>query len=216
MLIAGIDEAGRGPALGPMVLAIATIKKSDEERLFEIGVKDSKLLSPEKRTEQFSQIKKALYEYSTVHVTAKEIDKLRLRKSLNEIEAMKIGYLLNKLKQKPDVVYVDAPDPIASKFADRIWNYITFETRIKSEHKADVKYPVVSAASILAKVERDLEIENLSHKYGKMGSGYPHDPTTIEFIKKWINEKKSLPDFARKSWQTNINLMDSKFQKKLF
>lgn len=215
MLIAGIDEAGRGPALGPLVMAVACISKENENKLIEIGVKDSKLLSLQQREIQLPQIKKVLHEFEIIKIEASEIDELRNRQNLNEIEAMKAGHLLNSLKVKPDVVYVDAPDVIAHKFGARIEKYISFPVEIKSEHKADINYPIVSAASIIAKTTRDNEIKKLSEKYGEMGSGYPHDPVTINFINKWTSEKGELPPFARASWDTNKKILDNQFQSKL-
>ncbi len=215
MLIAGIDEAGRGPALGPMVLSVATIEKKDEEKLKKLGVKDSKLLKAAERERQCTVLGKLLHEFHSVSLEASEIDLLRDRKSLNEIEAMRIGYLLNKLRKKPKVVYVDSPDPIAKNFGKRIEKYISFGITIKAEHKADTTYPIVSAASIIAKVERDAAIQRLCRKYGKLGSGYPHDPDTIAFLCNWVKKNKSLPDFARKSWETSKNVEIKVFQKKL-
>jgi len=215
MLIAGVDEAGRGPALGPMVLGIASIEKKDEGKLRKLGVKDSKLLNVRERQRQCLKLPEMLHEFKTVKVEAREIDKLRDRKSLNEIEAMRIGFLLNELKDKPDIVFVDAPDVIAENFAKRIRKYISFNIEIRSEHKADVKYPIVSAASIIAKVERDSAIEKLCKRYGNVGSGYPHDPDTIAFLCNWVKKNKKLPGFARKSWETSKNVEDSVFQKKI-
>lgn len=216
MLIAGIDEAGRGPVFGPMVLAVCCIQKKDEEKLIELGVTDSKLLSPKERERQFTEIKSIASAFSSVHVSAKEIDVLRNRKSLNEIEAMRIGMLLNNLKEKPEMVFVDSPDSIEKNFTLRIRNYLSFDCIIKSEHKADLNYPVVSAASIIAKVERDNEIKKLAEKYGAIGSGYPGDEVTVKFLKNWMEENNSLPDFARNSWDTSRRALDKKFQKKLF
>lgn len=215
MLIAGIDEAGRGPAVGPLVLAVAVIEKRDEDELLKIGVKDSKQLSEKQRNAQFGKIKGALSEFATIHILPEEIDSLRDRKSLNEIEAMKIGALLNGLKKRPSVLYVDAPDVIEENFAERIRKYVSYDLAIKSEHKADVNYPIVSAASIIAKVERDAEIEKLSKEHGEMGSGYPHDERTIKFLEKWLEKNKALPKFARASWDTNKTLIDRRMQRKL-
>jgi ribonuclease HII len=216
MLIAGIDEAGRGPCFGPMVLAVATISKEKETELLEIGVKDSKLLSPEQRAEQFPKIQKAVHEYATCHIAPKELDALMDWKSLNEIEAMKIGLLLNNLKQKPAIVFVDSPDIIQDNFGKRIKKYLTFETILKTEHKADVNYPITSAASVLAKVERDLAIEELAHEFGAIGSGYSHDPTTRDYLFNFVKQNKCLPPFCRKSWDTSRQALDSSLQQKLF
>ena len=215
MLIAGIDEAGRGPCLGPMVLAIATIEKKDEDKLLDIGVKDSKLLSPVERTRQFKELKKVIKEFKFVSISAKEIDFLRARKSLNEIEAMRAGLLLNRLKKKPKIVFVDSPDTLQENFGKRIEKYLDFETILKTEHKADVNYPIVSAASIIAKVERDKAIDKIAKKYGKIGCGYSHDSETIEFLKKFVAKHKALPEIARKSWITSQNILNNEFQKKL-
>ncbi|MCR4335983.1 MAG: ribonuclease HII [archaeon] len=215
MLIAGIDEAGRGPCLGPLVMAVTLIEKKDEEKLIELGVKDSKELSPKERERQFGEIKKIVKEYHTSHAEPEEIDELMLRKSLNEIEAMHAAKLLNKLKTKPAVVYVDSPDTVMEEFGKRIKKYITFPVKIISEHKADSNYPIVSAASILAKVERDDAIKKLSAKFGEVGSGYPGDALTIKFLKNYLFEHNRFPTFARKSWQTIKNLEAEKFQTKL-
>src|SRR3989338_588062 len=112
MLIAGIDEAGRGPCIGPLVISVACIEKRDEEKLIELGVKDSKLLSARERERQFRELKKILKEFRFVRIEAEEIDSLRDRKSLNEVEAMRVGELLEGLEEKPEVVYVDSPDVI--------------------------------------------------------------------------------------------------------
>ncbi|MDD5163263.1 MAG: ribonuclease HII [Candidatus ainarchaeum sp.] len=216
MLIAGIDEAGRGPVLGPMVLAVASIEKSQEELLIEIGVKDSKLLTKNQREEQLGPIKKALLEFATIKISPLEIDSLRTWKSLNEIEAMRIGALLNGLKEKPEIVFIDSPDIKQENFGKRIKKYINFETILRTEHKADINYPIVSAASIIAKTERDSAIAELAEKAGcTIGSGYPHDPETICFLNDCMKKNNQLPDFARKTWQTSQGMLDKKFQKKL-
>ena len=216
MLIAGVDEAGRGPALGPMVIAVAVIEKDDEEQFVEMGVKDSKLLTRDQRNEYFPKIKAMVKEYGSVHIEAMELDELMERKSLNEIEAMKIGKMLNELKIKPELVFVDSPDFVESNFGERIQRYLNFKTQIRSEHKADINYPVVSAASVIAKVERDFVIDKLAEEFGFMGSGYSHDVNTIKFIESWLNTHGSLPFFARKQWQTNKNILNKKYQTKLF
>ncbi len=218
MLIAGIDEAGRGPAIGPMVLAAALVDSEKEIILQELGAKDSKVVPVEERERLYPLLKKHLQDYETVHLHPKEMDGLMEHHSLNEIEAMKVGFLLNSFKTKPDLVYVDSPDPMAHHFAKRIQNYLSFPTKIIAEHKADVNYPVVSAASILAKVERDLEIQKLQkkfQKFGNIGSGYAHDDRTISFLRAYLKTHQRLPECARTKWDTNVRLLDERFQTKL-
>lgn len=219
MLIAGVDEAGRGPAIGPMVLAVAVISSEKEDILFELGARDSKLIPPLERERLYPLMRQTLSHYSTYHLSAFEMDELMDYDSLNEIEAMKIGALLNDLPARPDLVYVDSPDPLAGNFARRIENYISYHPKIVAEHKADVNYPIVSAASILAKVERDEVIKKLQKKYtsfGDIGSGYSHDERTISFLKNYLNTYQKLPECARQKWGTNIRLLDSRYQTKLF
>lgn len=219
MLIAGVDEAGRGPAIGPMVLAVAVVSSEKEDVLHELGARDSKLITEPERMRLYPLMKQNLSHFATYHLSAPEMDALMERDSLNEIEAMKIGALLNDLPEKPELVYVDSPDPLASNFARRIENYISYKPKIIAEHKADVNYPVVSAASILAKVERDDVIKNLQKQYdsfGDIGSGYSHDERTISFLKKYLSMHQTLPECARQKWGTNVRLMDARYQTKLF
>jgi len=215
MIIAGVDEAGRGPVFGPLVLGIALIEKKKEDTLLDIGVKDSKQLTAQQRNVCLKHLVKMLYEFSTTALSPQEIDSLRDRRSLNEIEAMRIGFLLENLNKKPEVVYIDSPDNISGNFAKRVKKYISFNCVIKAEHKADSRYPIVSAASIIAKVERDKHIENLSKQYGSIGSGYPSDEKTIAFLRNWVKKFGSLPPFSRRSWNTSKNVLDEFFQKSL-
>ena len=216
MLIAGVDEAGRGAVLGPLSIGVAVVEKGAEEQLVEIGVKDSKLLTVQQRLNALQLLPTYTKETNYTLIPSEELDLLMDRKSLNEIEAMRMGFLLNNLRFKPDVVYLDAPDPIAHNFTKRIKKYISFNPVIKSEHKADLNYPVVAAASIVAKVNRDRAIDELALEYGSLGSGYPHDERTIAFIKKYLKEHKKLPSFARRKWDTSRRLLNEEFQQKLF
>ncbi len=215
MLVAGIDEAGRGPVVGPLVMAVACIEKKDEQLLADLGVKDSKQLAKKKREELFPKIQKTVHSFNIAKVTAKELDALMERHSLNEIEAMVAGQLLNSLEKKPKIVFVDSPDILQENFGVRIKKYISFEVKINSEHKADVNYPIVSAASVLAKVVRDNEILELEKVFGKIGSGYSHDEQTITFLKKYLQMNNSFPEIVRKKWLTAQNLLEEKFQKKI-
>ena len=212
--IAGIDEAGRGPVIGPLVMAGVKIKRDKEKKLTEIGVKDSKLLSPSMRKKLFDKIKKISDDVFVVKINPKEIDETLFgdESNLNLLEAEKIAFIVNKLK--PDKVYIDCPSVNIEKYKKTLVGMIKTKTDIVLEHKADVKYAVVSAASIIAKVIRDNEIKEIEKRIGKkIGSGYPSDPITQEFLEKYSEKYK---DIFRKSWKTYTNIVKKKMQKKLF
>jgi ribonuclease HII len=204
MLIAGVDEAGRGPVIGPLVIAGVSIDKDDLPKLVELGVKDSKLLSPQRRETLSSQIKEVALNCHVVWLSPPEIDRVveskRKLHKLNRLEAQAMARTITVLK--PDVAYVDASDILAARFAEHIAENLSFNPKIISEHKADLKYPIVSAASIIAKVERDKAISYLQKKHGNIGCGYPSDQNTIKFLQDWIRKFGSYPDFVRKSWKT--------------
>jgi ribonuclease HII len=204
MLIAGVDDAGRGPVIGPLVITGVLFEEAELPKLVDIGVKDSKLLSPKKRETLAPQIKAMALIHHTVWLSPAEIDRVveskRKLHKLNRLEAQAMAKAIAILK--PDIVYVDAADILAERFAEHIAESLTFSPKIVSEHKADVKYPVVSAASIIAKVERDKAICQLQKKHGNIGCGYPSDPNTIKFLETWIRKFGSYPDFVRKSWKT--------------
>jgi ribonuclease HII len=204
MLISGVDEAGRGPVIGPLVIAGVLFDEKDLPKLTELGVKDSKLLSPQKRETLATQIRKTALICHTVWLSPAEIDcvvesKRRLHK-LNRLEAQAMAKVIAILK--PDTVYVDASDILPDRFAEHIAENLSFTPKMVCEHKADANYPIVSAASILAKVERDKAISKLQKKHGNIGCGYPHDPNTINFLEIWIRKFGDYPDFVRKSWKT--------------
>ena len=205
MLISGVDEAGRGPVIGPLIVAGVSIEETDLAMLVDIGVKDSKLLSPQRRETLASQIKELAHNWHIVSLSPAEIDrvvesKIKLHK-LNRLEAKAMASVIAVLK--PDIAYVDASDVIAERFGEHIAENLNFKIKIVSEHKADKKYPVVSAASILAKVERDKVIFQLQQKHGNLGCGYPSDSKTIKFLEQCIRKFGSYPDFVRKSWKTS-------------
>ncbi len=214
MLIAGIDEAGRGPVIGPMVMSIVLIDSKYSDKLKKNGVKDSKLLNREERDELYLEIKKLAKEIHSIKINANDIDKKRLKMSLNEIESKISIELINKLKNIPAKIFIDCPQTSTEKYKDKIYAYLENHSELIVENKADFNYPVVSAASIIAKVERDNELTKVEKKYNlKLGCGYPHDKDTL----KAINElEKVNPNFIRKSWQTYIDLKNKDKQKTLF
>jgi len=209
-MISGVDEAGRGSVIGPLVIAGVSINEKDLPKLIDIGVKDSKLLSPCRREELSIKVKDLALIYHVVFLSPGEIDivvesKRRLHK-LNRLEAKAMAKVITILK--PDVIYVDASDVLADRFGEHIAENLNFKPKIISEHKADLTYPIVSAASIIAKVERDEVISQLQNKHGNIGCGYPSDPNTIKFLENWIIRFGSYPDFVRKSWKTAKRLKD--------
>jgi ribonuclease HII len=221
MLIAGIDEAGRGPCFGPMTIGITVMEKENEKELKHLGVKDSKEILPNKRKSLIEVIKNHIIEHKVLIIDPIEINDLMAQHSLNEIEAMKIADLINGLKQKPEIIYIDSPDALKGAFEKRIRKYLhkKFEkTKIVAENKADSNYVVVGAASILAKVKRDEEIENLCEKYGDFGSGYPSDPKTKKYLADYVEKNRKLPPFSRIFWSTCIKALEQigTTQQKLF
>jgi ribonuclease HII len=197
-MIAGIDEAGRGPVIGPMVFAGVAVE--NDTLLKKLGVKDSKRHSPARRRKLAEEIKK-IAEYETLIITAEEIDEKRKTVTINDIEVEGFAEIIKRLK--PSIVYADAADVDEERFKNDILRKLDFEVEIISKHKADDIYPVVSAASIIAKTTRDYEIEKIKEEIGvDFGSGYPSDVRTITFIEGWVKEKGCLPPHTRKSWKT--------------
>jgi len=206
-IICGIDEAGRGPVLGPMVICGVCYFETDLKLLDEIGVKDSKKLTPIKRSKLAKIIKDQCYDYTTIVVSAQEIDEREKKRiTLNKLEEIKMAEIIETLK--PKITYIDAADVNEARFGNSIKKLLKFSTtKIISKHKADDLYPIVSASSIIAKVTRDNIIEELKKIYGELGSGYPSDMRTLKFLREWIKEKKKSPPFARKSWETTKNII---------
>jgi ribonuclease HII len=220
MLVCGVDDAGRGPVIGPLIIAGVLIDEKELDRLKSLGVKDSKLLSPARRSQLAPEIVKIAVSHHVVSLSPIEIDEVvkmggRLHR-LNRLEAHAMAKVITALR--PDVAYVDASDVLPQRYADHIAEKVPFEVKIVSEHKADRTYPVVSAASIIAKVERDKAVAELTKAYGKMGSGYLSDPETITFLENWIKAHGAYPEFVRKSWAPakKIEAAHSIFQKRLF
>lgn len=211
--ILGIDEAGRGSVIGPMMIGGVLIDEEDHVRLRALGVKDSKLLTPEKREELYPKIKKIAKDHVVLKVSAKEIDSLRKISNLNKIEAEKMAEIIRAMKA--DKAYIDAPQVSTEKFKNILLTLAKNHTEIIAENKADVKYPVVSAASILAKVERDREVERIKKLVGfDFGVGYSHDSRSIEFVAKSLKDGKNL-EYIRHSWSTVDGLKNKKEQKTL-
>lgn len=214
VLVAAIDEAGRGPVLGPLVICGILIEENKAKDLKSLGVKDSKLLTPMQRESMFEKIKKAVKDHKTIIIEPKEIDSAvesGKKTNLNWLEADKTVEILNQLK--PGKAYIDCPSTNIKKYGDYLKRLLKKEIELIIEHKSDTIHVETGAASILAKVTRDREIKKIRKKIRQnIGSGYPSDPITQEFIKK--NYKK-YPEIFRKSWATYKALAGSENQKKI-
>jgi ribonuclease HII len=204
MLVGGVDEAGRGCVLGPLAVAGVSVDSGRMQELADLGVKDSKLLSPSQRESLYPEIVRICKGVEVSRIPPNMIDRYVSRgkkyRRLNYLETIHMAKVVDALAV--DEVFIDAPDINPVRFTAELVELLTSRPRIVAEHKADVNYAVVSAASIVAKVERDSDIAELRAVHGDFGSGYPSDPDTIAFLESWMKANSSQPEFARKSWKT--------------
>jgi len=202
-MICGVDEAGRGPVFGPLV--IAGVMVEDDLELTKIGVRDSKKLTPNKREILAKIIKEIATKYEIMVIPASDIDDMRKVMTINELEVSAFSKIIEKLH--PDTCYVDSADVNDKRFGIDILSKLSFKPEIISRHKADDTYPIVGAASIIAKTTRDEHIDKIAQELEKkinlpLGSGYPADPITKKFLTTWVKKYGDLPPHARRSWET--------------
>ncbi len=217
MMIAGVDDAGRGAAIGPLVIAGVLVKEESLEDLAALGVRDSKLLTAHRREALAISIRQLAEACAIEELSPKRIDDVVLNgkklRRLNWLEAQTMARIINSLK--PHIAYVDASDISEERFRNQIEECLTIKVNIVSEHKADQTYRIVSAASIIAKVERDKAIAKLADVYGELGSGYPSDPLTLEFLHRCAKKMREYPEFVRKSWKPVTRIRGESEQKRL-
>jgi ribonuclease HII len=216
MLVGGVDEAGRGSIIGPLVVAGVGIRESKLGELRKMGVRDSKTLTPRARARLFGQIIRIVDSICVRKVAPEEVDGNVMLHGLNRLEARVMAGVIDSIGA--DEIYVDCCDVNPARFRENIDQRLSCRPRkLHSLHHADSLNVVVSAASIIAKITRDQEIQEIRNKYGpEIGSGYPSDATTMDFIRKWVANNGEAPDFARKSWKPLRQMLEQTAQCTLY
>jgi len=195
--ICGIDDAGRGSMLGPLVIAGISLDKKNLRKLSSIGVKDSKKLSPKLREYLYNKIIEIADDYYITKISPRSIDASVKKHCLNNLEAKYMAKVVSKLNS--NISYIDSCDVNPRRFGQEI-SKLSDNHKIKSYHHADSRFVIVSAASILAKVTRDRAITKLRKNYN-LGSGYPSDSISVKFVTKYYKINHVMPSFVRKSWK---------------
>jgi ribonuclease HII len=220
-LILGIDDAGRGPVIGPMVLAGCIINSELEKEFKLLGAKDSKKLTPKRREMIAQKVREKALDYKILTASPDEIDSSQEKGlKLNELEANKAAEIinyLNKDKNKKIKIILDCPSVSLVKWKDYLVQKIEDlrNLEIFCEHKADANHVAVSCASIIAKSKREEEMDKLKKEYGEeIGSGYTSDPKTQSFLKKYVEKYKD-KNLFRKSWKTYQEAIKKETQLKL-
>lgn len=212
-----MDEAGRGPVIGPLVIGLVAVTEEELQELIELGVDDSKSLSGKRREHLFDQIKSISSVAEVLVVDAQELNEMMETYTLNEIEVMKFRELLAPVSKKIKTLFLDAADVNAERFGNRFADLVPY---VVSEHKADSNYEVVAAASILAKTVRDRQISELQELYKKkfpdlppFGKGYPANAK--KFLEAYYNKYLEIPEIARTKWKTVKRIIENSPQRNL-
>ena len=197
----GVDEAGKGPVLGSMFVAGVRARAGD----IPAGVDDSKRLTPTRREELSMKLREQVDAIAVVEIPVERIDDPET--DMNELTVAGHAKALELLGADDCECYLDAADTNAVRFERRVESRLDTSVDVRAEHGADETYPVVGAASILAKVARDSHVERLESEYGSVGSGYPSDDTTRTFLREFVRDRGRLPSCARQSWQTSSDIL---------
>ncbi len=206
-MVLGVDEAGRGSVIGPLVVGGFLVREDRLKDLVRLGVRDSKLLSPARREELFGSLAEVGSRLS-VSLSPREIDAHvgRGDGGLNRLEAEAFARIVRRAR--PGWAYLDACDPVAERFGRRVAALAGTAGIVVSRHHADRDLPVVGAASIVAKVLRDRAIRRLRARLGDgVGSGYPGDRRTRAFVAEHLARGASPTPWLRRSWATTESLM---------
>ena len=214
----GVDEAGKGPVLGSMFAAAVWV---EDEDVLPDGIADSKRLSPTRRETLAERIRSdARITVGVAEITTERIDDAHTDMNSLTVEAH-AGSIERALSDVVDEATTtpmglcDACDTDADRFARRVADACDLEIVVDAEHGADDGSPVVGAASVIAKVERDAHVAALSTEYGEIGSGYPSDPTTRTFLEEYVATEAELPPCARTSWSTCTDVLETAGQRSL-
>ncbi|WP_181684987.1 ribonuclease HII [Halorhabdus salina] len=195
-LRAGVDEAGKGPVLGSMFSACVVADPADLPE----DVDDSKALSAARREELAATIHDRAHAVAVSEITVERIDDPET--DMNTLTVAAHAEALSPVASDDLDTYLDAGDTNAVRFERRVADRIEADLDLRAEHGADENHPIVGAASIIAKVERDAHVADLADEYGAVGSGYPGDETTRAFLESYVDTNGHLPDCARECWQT--------------
>jgi ribonuclease HII len=205
----GVDEAGKGPVLGSMFAAAVRIEPAELPE----DVADSKSVPRDRREELAATIRDRADAVAVAEIPVDRIDDPE--SNMNTLTVASHATALARVASGEYPCYVDAGDTNAVRFERRVADRLDVDVDLRAEHGADETYPVVSAASIVAKVERDAHVADIATQHGEVGSGYPSDPTTREFLRTFVREHDALPDCARASWQTSQDVLAERGQASL-
>lgn len=214
-MLVGADEAGKGPALGPMVAGAVRADPAD----LPAGLDDSKQLSPARREE----LARDLREHPEIRVAVATITPERIddpETDMNSLGVAAQAEAVRTVAAAGDDLFADAADTDANRFGQRLRETILDDDgpalEVTAEHGADESYPVVSAASVVAKVKRDRLMADIDAEYDHaVGSGYPSDPTTRAFLETYVAQTGKLPACARSSWATCEDVLAAAEQSEL-
>jgi ribonuclease HII len=200
LTVVGVDEAGRGAWIGPLVVGAVAVPRSGLDAVAATGARDSKQLSPARR-EVICRALAACARLDSIAALPQEIDRHVAGGRLNELEARLFGTLVRPFA--PAEARVDACDANARRFGAAVARHAGPEVRVLARHHADALDPLVGAASIVAKVRRDRAIRELAEALGEeVGSGYPGDEVTVRFVRRTVRPGDELPPWLRASWAT--------------
>lgn len=208
----GVDEAGKGPVLGSLFAAAVA---SPPDRIPD-DVADSKTLTSATRQNIESQLR----DDEGVAIGVAEVVVDRIDDPETDMNGLTVDAHVEALNALPQSlggisVHCDAGDTDADRFARRVADQLQSDSTVRASHGADGTDPLVGAASIVAKVERERHVDRLCDQYGAVGSGYPSDPTTRSFLADYVAEHGQLPDCARRSWATSQDVLTAAAQSSL-